>query len=1245
MADNNQQIKTKSKYVHKASKKHKILKHHNIKLTKVYSEDIKKINKNSFLNIDKIVNKEKEIEEHGIEDTDESIPRIELVDMIPYYPKISDKNFQGIISSKNEFIKYSSDLNEKNPKRGEYYNHQNFLFTHAKQFENVIIIDEPGSGKSCQIFQYTEYARTQYNLFKEGKDSDWKNSHFKGCIIICKNEAQLKQLQGQLICNCTKKGTYDLPKYSYEKRERQEKLILNDIYKFYQFKTQDSLWKDLKKKFAVIPDESFSELDEDRVASAYSDYIFWIDEAHNINPSIETKSKDAKQLENIYQRFWELFHYAKRIKVFLTTGTPMINEPREIIKVMNLILPINLQMPINIDLGTNTTLEDLEPYFRGRVSFIRGAIANAETKYITNYEDQLSEEDIDTKHYKLFCVEMSDFQKQAYHKAEDLNFTSFSSAYQQISNFVYPDGSWGRGLLSERQRLEQRRYTEQLFDKNIGGEITYETIENDLDDLQDDGTYEVNSGEPKYVINELSNGFRATSEFKKYLSNRENIKKSSVKFYNALQIIEDNIDNNFFIYCKYVNGGSGIRTFALCLESYGFERFNEYNSIFQTKNKTVKNLDYCHEKKEEEDEEEGGKGKINIKSHSEGAKWRYAILDGNTDEKQLMTILEAMNSYENRYGEYIKVIIASPKIKEAINLKNITIGILLSAEWNHSTIFQIVSRFLRATGFEHLLKDRGAISGNIIANIYMMASYYINKNNQIISRDIDMFKTAERKNIEISNIMRIMKQCAIGCHLHRKRNVRSEDKDFSPDCDYAECNYPCSTTKIDTVDYSSYDILYSDEDIENCIIQISKIFQLNNCLSFNGILQRLNFRPNIVIFALERMITMRRHIFDRYGFPTFLTEDNGYFFLMRNYFYGIKNPLCMAFYSNGLIGIKQNSIEDIKKNSEIVIYNNFINKIKKLQTDDEKIEYFNSIVKSFSGNIKSMIIEETLLDYILEKYNLGEKFDEYIIETFKGYIFDEIEQADELAETIEMKKNKKVKQGRKVKKDAKRKIKKLKDINPEGIQTEGERIILNIMGIIPDTQTNYSIASKYSKAEGIVRLLKPNDPNPKWRDLHENEFKVYNKILQANIKKKLDEYDELGIYGILQQNSFKIKVVEDKDADTKKDARYENRGKTCTNWTKHELIDIMYTLNYDIFSHFPEMRNLEIPTKDVMFQTIIKYNPSLSYTNLIDWDEKKIIYYYAFIKSVIERLNIFSVKNICTIIQDYFKEIGHLVEF
>ena len=70
----------------------------------------------------------------------------------------------------------------------------------------------------------------------------------------------------------------------------------------------------------------------------------------------------------------------KRSKIILGTATPMINDVNEIAPLMNLLLPADQQMPTNWNYE-NVSLDQLEPFFRGKVSYVRGLDTGAQVIY------------------------------------------------------------------------------------------------------------------------------------------------------------------------------------------------------------------------------------------------------------------------------------------------------------------------------------------------------------------------------------------------------------------------------------------------------------------------------------------------------------------------------------------------------------------------------------------------------------------------------------------------------------------------------------------------------------------------------------------------------------------------------------------------------------------------------------------------------------------------------------------------
>src|SRR5690606_335543 len=85
---------------------------------------------------------------------------------------------------------------------------------------------------------------------------------------------------------------------------------------------------------------------------------------------------------------------------------------------------------------------------------------------------------------------------------------------------------------------------------------------------------------------------------------------------------------------------------------------------------------------------------------------RFAIItSGMSPSSKMDLILEIFNSWENRHGEYIKVLIATPIVREGINTANVLTYINLGPEWNASLSFQAKYRVLRAISHEDLLEE------------------------------------------------------------------------------------------------------------------------------------------------------------------------------------------------------------------------------------------------------------------------------------------------------------------------------------------------------------------------------------------------------------------------------------------------------------------------------------------------------------------------------------------------------------
>ena len=93
---------------------------------------------------------------------------IQLSDLLESYPSQMTPGFQTLITAKKEFNELASDPNERLPPgRGRFYKHQQFTHRFLRAYDDLIIIDETGTGKSASVEGLSEKIRREYE--KAGK--------------------------------------------------------------------------------------------------------------------------------------------------------------------------------------------------------------------------------------------------------------------------------------------------------------------------------------------------------------------------------------------------------------------------------------------------------------------------------------------------------------------------------------------------------------------------------------------------------------------------------------------------------------------------------------------------------------------------------------------------------------------------------------------------------------------------------------------------------------------------------------------------------------------------------------------------------------------------------------------------------------------------------------------------------------------------------------------------------------------
>lgn len=756
---------------------------------------------------------------------------------IPVYPSQNDPNIQTLTTNKKEFLEKKALLFEPEPKKGEKYNNQEFFLRYMIPYDKIFIIDDTGTGKSCKFNNLASYFRKYLSVYKR-------------VYILEKGQNTIDDMAHQIVYRCS--SDYETEAIRNPKSEKSLKMnIKKEISKWITLETYGDFVKPIIEK-------NFT---DQNIIDTYSDSIFLIDEVHNL-------SRNDKNDVNIYNVIWRVFHLAKRSKFCIASATPMINDVSELPRLMNLILPVDQQMPEDWNYK-KVTLDQVEPYFRGKITFIRGVDTGINVVYqgikLNNMIELENGKKIESTTI-IYPSQMGKLQKKVYKKTvENNNNGAFYTDLKQISCFVFPDKSYGGNLADPK--------------KGLG----------------------------KYYDD---------PDFREMLKHKKELKNMSCKLATIIDI-EKKSTGCSFIFSEYVQGG-GTLLISLAFEMNGFENFESHSSVFKD-------------------------GKI-IPTFPK--KKRYCLLTSSGSSKNSM--FQLFNSEENALGEYIQVFITSDTGKEGINVSHIQRGHNFTSEWTSAGTHQSVSRYIRATSHNFLIKKLGYIPE---IKIYKHVAFCGNE-----SIDEYIYKLSEDKNIYIQRLARMMVQSSIDARLNYERNVRSKDIDYSDICRYDKCAYECTTAKrlpLDSeIDYSTYDILYYHNEVDKCIMFLKDKLLEKNYVEIGEVLKK--FRIQIIYLTIEKINQNKQIINNRFGFETFLNFSEGKFHFGEK-FSVCENKLLIEFSEKIKVNEQTDIIEQIKN------LNYSLNQQKQL--DDLTILKLRNLLMKLKTENLIKILEQSVIKY------------------------------------------------------------------------------------------------------------------------------------------------------------------------------------------------------------------------------------------------------------------------------------------
>ena len=344
-----------------------------------------------------------------------------LEDFIASYPDVNTPNLQTLLTAKRELNELAPQLSEPPPGRCEFYKHQDLFKRIFLHYDVCLLVARTGTGKSLEMINLSESVHEKVSGIRSAMDSI---PYIDKAIFLVKGDILAQEFKEQLVTKGTCAGTYDVDIVKNAKTS---------------ISRRTAITRTIKEWWEVYHFQSFAnklhKLSDKQIVDEYSGSIIFVDEAHYIknlnvfNQGTDEDHEPEKDTANVYTEFHRLFHLIKRSKKILATATPMINNPKELLAHLNLLLPLNMQIQEDQFNWDTIKLEELYPYIRDKISFVRELDTGIELSYrgkipniLFDTIDHNGKEQQINFQTTIYFTQMSKFQSDNYNNSKRGNY-------------------------------------------------------------------------------------------------------------------------------------------------------------------------------------------------------------------------------------------------------------------------------------------------------------------------------------------------------------------------------------------------------------------------------------------------------------------------------------------------------------------------------------------------------------------------------------------------------------------------------------------------------------------------------------------------------------------------------------------------------------------------------------------------------------------------------------------------------
>ena len=634
----------------------------------------------------------------------------------------------------------------------------------ASPYRGILLFHKLGSGKTCSAITIAENLKSDKNI-----------------IVISP-----ASLRGNFIGN-EKEGLMFCGDPRYQKNPE----LIHEKYTFISSNASNTLAQ--------------------MKAVDFDNHVIIIDEAHNlVSRMVGGLDGDNKQGRGIYEKLMN----AKNCKIIALTGTPVVNDIYEAAVLMNVLrgymyitvydivfvspkygknwnlrqleekleaeeyvdyLEINranrtilfnlriqpwdtdyekvlikiaeLAKELEINIQYNTyqkyTLFPDEPDGKGKEEFdkyfikeSKDGMKNVElyqrrtlglVSYYKGKQGNLPEVKVD----EFVDVDMSSYQFSEYMKVRELEKSSRQLSEirvfsRQYSNFVFPPEIRRPGITEKITQKDNK--------DNKGNEDLAKVMKAN-ENMEDKD--EVKKAELKKYQRSVDLALKELSDnADKYLA-----KDKLGRYSNKMKTMLDNIDNSkglVFVYSDF-RTLEGVGVFAEILKANGYTPYKS-------------------------------KGNNRSNNKNQDKKGSYALYTGSEDMEERERIKKVFTSEDNKYGKYLKIILATSAGAEGLNLKNIRQVHIMEPYWNNIRIKQVVGRAVRRDSHIDLPKEERNVSVFKYMSLISPDDQRGLSEKERISTDQVVLNIARKKEMLTDDMLEVMKATAVDCVLNALDN-------------------------------------------------------------------------------------------------------------------------------------------------------------------------------------------------------------------------------------------------------------------------------------------------------------------------------------------------------------------------------------------------------------------------------------------------------------------------------------------